>query len=600
MRAPTAAADANQSESPESERQNRPPLLMVLAILIGSFLLFSSCAAATLGLGNWIVRVVAETGGTELSEFGPARAAWPADSAELTVAVSPSMAETLERRAEAFNSLELSTSDGRRMRVGLVAMSSQKIVERSLGQPAFQAIAPDSSLWLRQIDRLWASQSSRGPNSMPAKRIGATTRFALSPVVIAVRDAKARGLGWPARAIGWHDVFTLTLSEPEFELSRPRADSIAGLAATLAAYSIGAGASRGLSEEVAGGEQVLRYVREVEKTFLRNGAEAVTGPVDLDGLVAQEQAVVALNTSFQGGLAASESHFVAIYPREGTFWADHPMALLNLDGDGPALTRNQGRTYHAFAQFLLTEDSQIELMRAGFRPADLTIDMNVPPSPFENSVAVDLSEPKSLLRYPSAPFMQVLLDVWRVAGPPANFVLVVDASESMEGDKLSQSKATLHELIELMQDDHDRLGVIGIGSGLTNSRRVRWLDSEGRSRFRLELETMEAGGYTGLVDAVLEAHAALQQSGDAGAVNVIVVFSDGRDNDSESKLRNLHRAMGEGSIPVLIHTIGYGGDANERLLRELARIGDGQFHRAEGVDIEGLYRLIATHDLTGN
>ena len=382
-------------------------------------------------------------------------------------------------------------------------------------------------------------------------------------------------------------MFTLALSEPEFELSRPRADSIAGLAATLAAYSIGAGASRGLSEEVAGGEQVLRYVREMEKTFLRNGAEAVTGPVDLDGLVAQEQAVVALNTSVQGGLAASESPFVAIYPREGTFWADHPMALLNLDGDGPALTRNQGRTYHAFAQFLLTEDSQIELMRAGFRPADLTIDMNVPPSPFENSVAVDLSEPKSLLRSPSAPFMQVLLDVWRVAGPPANLVMVVDASESMEGDKLSQSKATLHELIELMQDDHDRLGVIGIGSGMTNSRRMRWLDSEGRSRFRLELETMEAGGYTGLVDAVLEAHAALQQSGDAGAVNVIVVLSDGRDNDSESKLLNLHRAMGEGSIPVLIHTIGYGGDANERLLRELARIGDGQFHRAEGVDIEG-------------
>ncbi|MCY3905258.1 MAG: VWA domain-containing protein, partial [Caldilineaceae bacterium] len=119
-------------------------------------------------------------------------------------------------------------------------------------------------------------------------------------------------------------------------------------------------------------------------------------------------------------------------------------------------------------------------------------------------------------------------------------------------------------------------------------------------RFSLELETMEAGGYTGLVDAVLEAHAALQQSGDAGAVNVIVVLSDGRDNDSESKLRNLHRAMGEGPIPVLIHTIGYGGDANERLLRELARIGDGQFHRAEGVDIEGLYRLIATHDLAGN
>ena len=600
MRVPTAAADASQSESPESERQNRPPILMVLAILIGAFLLFSSCAAATLGLGSWIGRVVAETGGTEVSEAGPALAAWPADSAELTVAVSPSMVETLQGRAEAFSSLELSTPDGQRMRVGLAAMSSQEIVERSLGQPAFQAVAPDSSLWLRQIDRLWADQSPGGPNILPQRRVGATTRFALSPVVIAVREEEARGLGWPARVIGWREVFTLALSEPEFELSRPGAENISGLTATLAAFSIGAGASRGLSEEVAGDNKVPTYVREVEKAFLGRGAAAVTGPAVYDALVSQEQAVFALNMSAQGDLAASESQFVALYPREGTLWADHPIALLNLDGGGPGLTRNQRRTFQAFTRFLLSGDSQIELMRAGYRPADLTIDLNVPPSPFANSSAVDFSQPNALLRYPAAPFIQVLLDVWRVAGPPTNFVLVVDMSESMEGKKLAQSKATLRELFELMRGDHDRLGVIGIGSGTTNSGRVRWLDSEGRNRFLLEVETMEAGGYTGLVDAVLEAHAALQQSGDAVAVNVIVVLSDGRDNNSESKLRNLHRAMGEGSIPVLIHTIGYGGDANERMLRELARIGVGRFHRADDVDLEGLYRLIATHDIAGN
>ena len=602
MSAPTAAAAASQSESPESERQTNPARPLVLAILIGAFLVFSSCGVAALGLGSWIVRVVAETGGTEVSAGGgPARAAWSADSAELTVAVSPSMAETLERRAGAFNSLVLNTTDGQRMRVGLVAMSSQEIVERSLRQPAFQAVAPDSSLWLRQIDRLWASQSFAGPNSLPAKRIGATTRFALSPVVIAVRDEEARGLGWPAREIGWREVFTLALSEPEFELSRPGAENISGLAATLAAFSFGAGAGRGLTEETAGGEKVPNYVRELEKAFLRKGAEALTGRVGFDALVAQEQAVIALSTSAQGDTAASESQFVAIYPREGTLWADHPLALLNLDGgSGPDLTRNQRRTFQAFSRFLLTEDNQIELMRDGFRPADLTIDLSVPPSPFADSSIFDLSEPKALLRYPSAPFIQVLLDVWRGAGPPANFVLVVDASESMEGDKLAQSKATLHELIELMQDDHDRLGVIGFGSGMTNSRQVRWLDSEGWSRFSLEVETMEASGYTGLVDAVLEAHAALQQSGDAVAVNVIVVLSDGRDNNSESKLRNLHRAIGDGPIPVLIHTIAYGGDANERLLRDLARVGEGQFHRADDVDLEGLYRLITTHDLAGN
>ncbi len=596
MRVSTAAAGASQTESPDSKGRTSPPRLLLLAILIGTFLLFSSCAMATLGLGVWAVRVVRDPGGTELDAGGPALAAWPADSAELTIAVSPSMAEPLQQRVDAFNSQNLSTPDGRSMRVSLAAISSQQIVERSLGQPMFQAVAPDSSLWLRQIDRLWADQNPVGPNSLPPKRIGETTRFALSPVVIAVRDVEAGRLGWPERVIGWREVYSLALSDPEFVLSRPGADNIAGLAATQAAFYIGAGATHGLTAELATGEQLLDFVRAVEKTVRRNGASGLTGPTAVDAFITQEQTVIAWNLPSHSDLGASELGFIAIYPREGTFWADHPMALLNLNGGSSLpLTSNQRRTYHAFAQFLLKEDSQIELMRAGFRPADLTIDLNDSSSPFLSNSAVDLSQPNALLPFPSARLMRSLLNAWRLAGLPANFLLVVDASESMEGEKLSQTKATLLDFINFMQEEHDRLGLIGLGSGISNSGQLRRLDGEGRKQFRSQVEILQASGYTGLVDAVLEAHAALQQEADAGAVNVILVLSDGRDNHSELRLRDLQRAMRDAPIPVLIHTVSFGRDANERLLGELARIGGGQFHRADEIDIEGLYRQIASN-----
>ncbi len=596
MRAPTAETGASQSESGESKEQATSHRLFLLSIVIGAFLLISSCALATLGLGSWIFRVVSDLGGTEPNAGEPALAAWPADSAELTVAVSPSMAEALQQRADAFNSRNLRTPDRQSMRVSLLAMSSQEIVERSLGQPAFQAVAPDSSLWLRQIDRLWADQTPVGPNSLLPKRIGNATRFALSPIVIAVRDEEARRLGWPVQKIGWRDVFALALNDPEFEWSRPGADNTAGLAATLAEFHIGAGAPRGLTEEIVSSDQVRKYVREVENTVRRNGASVLTNPAAFDAFIAQEQTVIAVNLSARSGLATPKVRFIAIYPQEGTVWADHPLALVNLQGSSShPLTSNQLRTYSAFARFLLTGDSQIELRQAGFRPADLTVDLNVPPSPFVESSVVDPSQPRALLPYPSAPLMQSLLGAWRLAWPPANILLVVDTSESMTGKKLAQTKSAAVEFIDHLQEEHDRVGLIGFSSGKMDFGELRRLDSEGRQQFRLHFETVQASGYTELVDAVLEAHAALQQLADAEAVNVILVMSDGRDNDSEFRLRDLQSAMREGPIPVLIHTIAIGRDSDERLLRELARIGGGQFLRADDIDIEGLYHLVATH-----
>ena len=596
MRAPTAAADGSHSESPEAERRKESPRPVLLAIIVGAFLLFSTCALATFGLGSWIVRAVTDRSGTEANAGGVALAAWSADSAELTVAVSPSMAESLHRLADTFNSGSRRTPDGQVMRVSLTTMSSQEIVERSLGQAVFQAVAPDSSLWLRQIDRLWADQSPGGPNSLPPRRIGATTRFALSPIVVAVREEEAGRLGWPTREVGWREVFALALSDPDFAWSHPGADNAAGLAATLAEFYVGAGATRGLTEELAARDQVRFFVREVEKTVRRNGAPALADAAAFDAIVTQEQAVIALTLPDSGGLAAADVRFVAIYPREGTLWADHPFALLNLDGSGSQpLTGNQHRTYSAFAQFLLNEDSQVEMMRAGFRPADLTIDLDVPPSPIVGNSTVDPSQPKVLLPYPSALVMQLLLTSWREAWPPANILLVVDTSESMAGEKLAQAKETLSEFIDQLQEDHDRLGLIGLGSGMTNGGELRRLDGEGRERFRLQFETMQASGYTALVDSVLEAQGALQRSAHAEAVNVILVMSDGRDNHSEYRLRRLQRAMHDAAIPVLIHTVAFGGDANERLLRDLARAGGGLFHRAASTDSAELYRLIATH-----
>ena len=87
----------------------------------------------------------------------------------------------------------------------------------------------------------------------------------------------------------------------------------------------------------------------------------------------------------------------------------------------------------------------------------------------------------------------------------------------------------------------------------------------------------------------------LQSMADTDAINAIVVMTDGRENDSHFELRDLQAAMDEAQVPVVIFTIAFGQDADERLLQDIARLGGGQFRRADETDIEELYRIISTY-----
>ena len=590
MTDPSPAANGGRAQPPASIWQQIPPGRQLLAIGICAILLFGACSTATVRIGSWIADLALSQAQSAAGDGNTARSTWPADSAELTVAVSPSMAETLQERADAFNRSRQRTPDSQAMRVALVTMSPQEMVERSLRRPGFQAVAPDSSLWLRRIDRRWAELFPPQPGSLPERRVGEPTYFALSPIVIAMRTEEARQLGWPGNTVGWKELHTRALSDAEFRLQHPDVDSTAGLLATLAAFYVGAGTDHALTHELATRADVLDYVRKVEATVDASGApDESTGAI-----VAQEQQVIAWNRA--GNRSPAHGPWVAVYPHEGTLWADHPLALLALNGrDGPALTLNQRRTYRAFTQFLLEEESQLELRQYGYRPADLNLYLQAELSPFANNAAVDTRQPQSLLPSPPTPLVEIVLKVWRYTKRPANLYLVVDTSESMEGRKLRSTKAALHAFVAQIEGDRDRIGLVEFGSEAKHFGSLNYLDSEGRSLLTQEIESMTAGGYTALLDAVLTAHAALQSVGDTASINAIVVMTDGRDNDSQKRLRDLKRAMDDAQVPVAIYAVAFGRDADNALLEELAGIGVGQVHFADETNIEELYRHIATY-----
>ncbi len=578
----------------ETRANSRQTGLAIGIILIG---VLCVCVGAAFQVGGaareWLAQI---------EPSGPTR---PQDSptAELTVAVSPGMVAPFQGLVETFNARAHKTPDGSLMQVRVVSMVPEQMVEESLGTPAFQALAPDSSLWLSLLDRQWAATHAADDTSVipiGRRRFGEPVRYATSPIVIAAWESTARELGWPEKPIGWEDIQNQATGDPNFKWNHPSTGHASGLLATLAEFYAGAGLTRGLTAELATAESTLEYVRAVEATirFYGEGEDVIVqrlaeeGKNFLDAFVTQERVVLAWNRH------PVTERLVAIYPAEGTMWADHPLALLELSGPGETpVTDNQRRTYRALVEHLLASEAQQYLLEAGYRPADMDIRLDEGDSPFANTNAVDWRQPQTTLQIPPADVVEVVQNVWWYTKRPTNIVLVVDVSGSMsQYNRMPLTQAALRSFVTQIQGDRDQVGLITFASRADIIHPIQPLDAAGRQEMLTVIDRLRPQGQTALIDGVVKAHNELVALGDTEAINAIVVMTDGMENASANTMESLRRRLDETDEPtIVIFTIAFGVGSDESIMRELANIGGGQFWSAGEAEIEELYKIISTY-----
>ena len=147
-----------------------------------------------------------------------------------------------------------------------------------------------------------------------------------------------------------------------------------------------------------------------------------------------------------------------------------------------------------------------------------------------------------------------------------------------------------------VQGDRDRVGIVEFANEVKSFTPLRILDDQNRRDTLAIIDRMDASGGTALVDAVYAAAVDLQSQADGESINALVVMTDGLDNESSRSLDDLQQVLANrGGNRVVLFTIGFGDDADEWLLSEMADIGDGQFRRADETDIEELYRIVSTY-----
>ncbi len=594
---------ADKKQVAKRKQQRLILILAASAAVVGLLL----CTIFAVTVGSWLGN---RFGGDATVATEPERLTWHAESAVLTIATSPLMAPVLEGVATTFNEQARETADGETMQVQVVTLEPAKMIAAALERPDFQAISPDSTLWLEQLEADWqaqSEQSNRGTEDATSvvpvgqQRTSGQIRYAVSPVVIVAWENVARELGWPAAPVGWQTIQQKATADPEFKWNHASTNTASGLLATLAEFYAGAGLTRGLTAEAATRQETLDYVAAVESTvrFYGEGEAAILqrlateGNAFLDAFVAQERVVIEWNRQ------QPAERLVAIYPAEGALWTDHPLALLELGTphDELAVTDNQRLTYRAFTDYLLSADAQQTFLNAGYRPADLQIDLSGAGSPFANTDAVDWQQPQTTLQMPSPTVIEVVRNSWYYTKRPTNVYLVVDTSGSMaEGNKLPRTQEALRAFLAQIKGERDQVGLVEFADGIKRFTPLRPLDDQTRADLNAQIDQMNATGGTALLDATYDVTNDLLARGDAAAINAIVVMTDGQENESSRSLAAIEQLLAtESQTQFVIFTVAFGQDADEGLLRRLAEIGEGQLRHADETEIEELYRIISTY-----
>jgi Ca-activated chloride channel family protein len=282
---------------------------------------------------------------------------------------------------------------------------------------------------------------------------------------------------------------------------------------------------------------------------------------------------------------------VAIYPKEGTFYSDSPLIVLDAPWVSPA-ERDGAR---AFGKFLADDVDAGLAARSGFRPPAPGAKPVAPISPQNGA---DPSQPKRVLGLPEPRVLDTVRRTWRADRKPANVLLVVDTSGSMvEEDRLERAKQGLKTFLRQLSPN-DRVGLASFNEEihpLVDLAPVR----QNAGQLRSTIDSLIADGGTAFYDAAIRGFDDVRGLNDRDRINAVVLLTDGEDTDSSASVDEAvsrMAAQGDSENSVRVFTIAYSASAEgaEAGLKRIAAASGGQEYTGDTEDIELVYRSISS------
>ena len=572
---------AGNNENRRAQLRSLAPLALnsFFFVLIGTLLFFAGCKKTTVPQNEKAVS--APTGALELVfPYGSEKEKW------------------ITEVTDEFNRRRIKTSSGKPIFVRAMPMGSGESIENILsGQLQAHIASPASAAFIKLGNAESRSKTGRD-------LISSTDNLVLSPVVIAMWKPMAEAIGWGKKPIGWADILALARNEKgwqaygypqwgKFKFGHTHPEySNSGLISLIAEAYAASGKTAGLKLADLEKPQLRSFVGGVEQSVVHYGSSTgffgrkmfANGPEYLSAAVLYESMVV--ESYGENSIAFP---IVAIYPKEGTFWSDHPVGIVERDWVTPE-HRDAAKTY---IQYLLARDQQAKAMQYGFRPASLDIPLA---SPLDSAHGIDAKEPKTTLEVPSSEVIDAILTLWKSEKKHSNVALVLDTSGSMsEEGKMQSAKEGAKRLVQLL-DDGDSFSFLPFSSELHWSQ-VDAQVKDQRQQLLQQIDSLFPGGGTALYDSIDAAYQHMAgKGGKESKIEAVVVLTDGEDTQSKMKLNELMERIRYNGETRAIHvfTIAYGKEARKDILKQIADATQAKSYQGDPKNIVEVFRDIST------
>jgi Bacterial extracellular solute-binding protein/von Willebrand factor type A domain len=424
---------------------------------------------------------------------------------------------------------------------------------------------PESTIWLQRAQ-------DKGAWNVPVSG----TSVASSPVVVGLTEDKATELGWPEETPAWSQLFG------------PESQKLAIGMPDPAREPTGVSTLFGIRELLGTGPDAGRKITSELRTLSPNtapaqadlfsrlpGAQTTDDP--LDGFPTSEVSVLRHNVKQSG------SPLVAVYPQPAVPSLDFPFVVL------PETKADKREAAERFLKVLIDQPAAEALADAGFRTPDgqmlrergndhRTTAEKLTPAPMPNPEEVNDA-----------------LNQWAGVNLSGRIQVLLDVSGSMNEPVPGTGKNRMDVTLEAA-----KLGIglmkpttkIGVWTFSTN------LDGQGKDYKELipirtvadqlaggALDTLLAtkaleSGATGLYDSTLAAYKSATQNYEAGRINLVVVLTDGKNEDDQGidrpELLDELRKLRDPKHPVQVIGIGIGPDIDANELKMVAGATGGQ------------------------
>ena len=443
-----------------------------------------------------------------------------------------------------------------------------------------------------QTDAAWLA-SAHYAMLVPAvkARITASDRTMLTPVVLGIRQSKAKELGWENNPdVTWKDIadaaikgkFTFGMTSPAS--SNTGFSGLLGLAAALS------GKGDALEAKDIDAKKLSSFFKAQRLTAGSSGwlVDSYVKEQDkVDGIINYASTLLSLNRR-----PDLKEKLVLIYPKDGIITADYPIMLLN-----PA----KRDAYAKVVAYLRGKEFQQDMASSTLRrPVNPDVQVaDVPAQPL-----IELSFPAKL------EVIDAILSAFdNNLRLPTDSTFVLDQSGSMNGERIAGLKNAMLGLSGADTSisgrfarfhNRERIFLLPFSEKPSATEEFDMGDDEQSNQATLvritgRVNELRANGGTAIYDSLMQAYkqALVRRHADGARFYSLVLMTDGENNDGATvkDFNNWYARLPESDKGIKVFAVIF-GEADPRELKSVAELTGGRSFDSRKSSLQSIFKEI--------